>query len=501
MSNNMIDVSTLTEALTNSMIAAGLGQKQVSAPQYKHTIGTPTPTTNLMHGGTGIFGVQGIDRDVFSTRVHPTGLLNALPALATQDTNPVVPYLTGFTSPSGTNPDGVCDDPRVAGQMKSGMLTAIFGRISGMTEDLNTTVIGEHLNRGEFFDLRVIGDPILDSGFGVPEFSNSTGTQAIAQEVLSRLLTLGIFFELELSQMLWTGNPLNNTANGGWLEFPGLDILIGTGKVDAISGTLLPSLDSDVKDYNYNLVDTTSPTIVEVLSALYRTLRKNARTMGMNPTTWAIVMREELFWEISAVWPTLYDTWKAVLINTNSRLVVDAKAEVNERDRLRSEQILVIDGVEVPVIFDDGIVEENGDAGDANFNSNLLDGSQFASNIYFVPLTVAGGMPVTFMEYFNFAGQNGAMEGIGLGKLTEEFWTDGGKFIWTKQRTNWCVNWLSLIRPRVRLLTPHLAGRLDNVAYQPYQHTRQPFNENPYFTNGGDTSRTSPSFQTEWDLA
>ena len=469
-------------------------------PRLKHSISSPSPTTNLMHGPGGIFGVSGLDQDLFSTRVKPSGLLSVLPAFSSRTMNPIVGYLTGLTAAGATQPDAVCDDPPDAGQLKSGTLTAQFGRVSYKSEDLEVNRIGQIINRGEFTDLRVVNDPILDEHFGVPDTVDGNATRAILQEVMARLLTVGVAFENALSQMVWAGNPTNNTAGGGYKEFPGMDILIGTGKVDALNGVALPSLDSDVKDFNYQLVDGSSPTIVEALTYLYRFVKHNAITMNMMPTQWAFVMREELFYELSAVWPCIYDTWRCNVQGDNSRVFVDGRAEVEFRDKMRTGQFLLIDGVQIEVIFDTGIVEENGSAGSANFNANLLDGAQFASNIYLVPMTVVGGRPVTFLEYFDYSGSGGAMEGIAQGNFSSEFWTDGGRFLWTKQHTNWCVNWLAKIEPRLRLLTPHLAGRLDNVAYQPLQHTRDPFNDDPYFVDGGNTSRTSPSLQFEWDL-
>ena len=46
---------------------------------------------------------------------------------------------------------------------------------------------------------------------------------------------------------------------------------------------------------------------------------------------------------------------------------------------------------------------------------------------------------------------------------------------------------------------PWLAARLQNVQYCPLQHTRQPFPDDPYFVDGGRTSRPGPSFYDIWE--
>ena len=60
---------------------------------------------------------------------------------------------------------------------------------------------------------------------------------------------------------------------------------------------------------------------------------------------------------------------------------------------------------------------------------------------------------------------------------------------------------------RVVLRTPHLAARLDNIAYSPLVHLRSPFDKldathsDPYFVKGGVATRTNPAddWYTEWN--
>ena len=80
----------------------------------------------------------------------------------------------------------------------------------------------------------------------------------------------------------------------------------------------------------------------------------------------------------------------------------------------------------------------------------------------------------TFFEYFDYSAMNGVMQAIRDGMLQNEFWSDGGRYLWTTQRTLWCVDWAAKIEPRLRLLTPHLAGRIQNVQYG---STQAPYDE------------------------
>jgi len=295
-----------------------------------------------------------------------------------------------------------------------------------------------------------------------------------------------------LYQQLYIGNPANNNTGGGYREFPGLDILVSTGKVDAISGTTCPSLDSDVKDFNYSLVCSGVNDIVDYMAYMFRYLRHNATRMGFDPVEWVITMRPELFYEITACWPCSYLSYRCNS-NSNSDVVpqLNSSEAVKFRDEMRNGSYLMIDGMRVNVIEDDGIAEEvNGD------NVNIGPG-QYASNIYFLPLSVKGGFGTLYWEYKDYS--KTLIPAAADGRLSQNYWTDGGRFAWTSDIKNWCAIWEALIEPRVILRTPQLAGVIQNVRYQPLQHTRQPFPTDPYFKDGGATSRPGPSLYSDWN--
>lgn len=462
---------------------------------FRHTTPSGTPSTPYMHGPGGIFSQSGISRDLFSTHVRPTGLISALPARGTIDTNPLFGYITGFQDVSGSVAAGVCDDPETAGAIKGCLQTAQFGRYSYMTRESEINALGRRTNRGEFMDLRVVNNPLMETlGIGNP---NVPGNPDLARDVLERMLEVGIAFQRKLLRQVYTGNPANNNVGGGYREFPGLDILIGTDKVDAITGANCPSLDSDIKNFSYGLVDAAGGnTIVNVLTYLMRMLESRSETMGFDPTEWIIAMRQSLFWELTAVWPCSYLTYRCSFnaIDGSKVVNVDAGDHIAMRDAMRAGHYLLIDGKQYPVAIDGGIVEET------NTDTASVTSGCFASDIYVIPVSVRGGLGVTFFEYLDY--MKGAMIGAADGNYAnDDFWTDGGRYLWHKKPpTNWCIQHLAKIEPRLVLLTPHLAGRLQNVQYCPLQHERDALPDDPYFVDGGVTSRAAPSFYSDWNL-
>jgi hypothetical protein len=464
--------------------------------EYKHDLAAGfTVTTNYMHGQGGIFGPAGIDRDVFATRVKPRGLMQILPAIPSIYEQPLVGYLTGFTDDeAGTEKDAVCDTPLGSGHMKSCLQGALFGRYERKTDVFEVNKALRLTNRGEMIDLRVINDPLLESGLSVPSSIPQNASQVLMRQVLALWMNLGVSIERLLGPQVYTGSPVNNSANGGYAEFHGLETLVGTGKIDVITNAVCPALDSYLDDFTYLRVDGNGAALVTRLTAMVRYIKDIASRTGLDPAQWAFVMRRNLFDQIADVWPCAYGTYRcnsgAVNDPAITQLVIDGMAQRAMSEDMRNGLYIKIDGVNYPVIIDDYIPEDSNTT-----NANVVSGC-FASDIYFLPLQVRGGIVSTFFEYFDFSAANGTMQAIMDGHLTNEFWTDGGRFLWTFQKTGWCVEWWAKIEPRLRLLTPHLAGRLLNVGYCPIRHFREDVPASSYFYDGGQTSRNSTLYNS-----
>jgi hypothetical protein len=467
----------------------GLAQALIerAGAQYKHDLPANfTLSTNLMHGPTGIFGTAGAGPDVFSTRIKPRGLLSALPAMPTVDENPIVYYLTGFTAGSGSEPSTPCAECKKPGNMKTCRQGAVFGMICRETDELDLSALGQHVNRGEFFDLRLINDPLLnDAPMWVPPSVPKEASIALNSEVMARWLTLGVEFEQTLARILWGGSPLNNVGTG-YAEPLGIQSLVKTGHTDVINQTSCPSLDSDIKDFKYGQVENDAAGLFRLLTAMWRYVTHNAENMGFMPVQWAFVMRDSLFRVISDLWPCVFASFGCGATALQLQNNTDAMAMRQLASDMYNGRYLEIDHIRIPVLIDDAVPQQESPT------AGLPPGS-FASDIYLLPFTVRGGVPVLFAEYFDFSARNAAIDSAVQGKLGDFYWTDGGKWLWTFSQTKWCVNWSAKIKPRFRLLTPHLAGRLMRIRWTPIQEFRQPFNTDPYFVDGGNyTASNAP---------
>lgn len=435
-------------------------------------------TAQRLHGSGGIFSTPGLERDVISAHVRPYGLASRLPLIPSVDENPRFASLTGFTAPVGSQPTKACDDAPY-GYRKGCNLSARFGMIRYDTSTIEMNKVMLRVNRGDFTDLILRGRLLGFDGTNLAP-GGLTESQVLDIVTMSEMVNVGVLFERELTRQTWQGD--FGTGN----EFPGLDAQIATGQKDADTNVLCPALDSDVKNYGYALL---SNTIVTYLSQLEWYLKYNAMTMGLDPVQWVIVMRPDLWYELTAVWPCAYNTVKcSPAVATNSTVFIDGRENTADRDAMRDGMYIDINGSRYPVVIDVGIFEHN------NTNNANVPAGSYASSIYMVPLTIQGGFPVTYREYIDF--RRASADVSLLRGMEQFFWSDNGVYAWALEQIKWCYKFAAKTEQRVVLRTPQLAGRIDAVRYQPLQHLRESDPSSPYFMDGGVSIRgiTNPPY-------
>lgn len=486
-----------------------IGQAMVEQMQKTQTAGAPVGP--YLHGPGGLFGVRGLKRGVISTHtqitgslgeVIPVGATGAVRDGSTNEINPLFPYITGFLRSDQQEKDGVCDDPPQAAGMKTCILTAQFGRKEFKTRQLEINHVGQHINRGEFDDLVIENGPLVNQMGGLMQgfFGNLSNSQALSagSEMMIRFAEVGIAFQRWFCPQVFTGNPSNNAAGGGYKEFPGLDLLIGTNKVDANSGQACPSLYSDVKDFAYRQVDSSAdPTLMKTLTTMLHILNRKAIQQNLAPVDFRFVMRSDLFYYITEIWACNYLSYRCFSFDgANIDPVGEFSTEtaIRMKEDMRNGSYLLIDGRKYPVIQDDCIMEES----TADNQSIPIGG--YGSDIYILPFSARGGtLRTLYWEYYNY--NQGPMQTVQTIHGSTFFWTDNGVFLWgVKPPDNWCIEAISKVEPRIILRTPQLAGRLQNVVYLPLQHVDDPLPSQPYHVDGGvSTGYPGPSPYSEWN--
>lgn len=497
-----IDTATLDPVKFGQALAEAMMKGMGNQPGLIQKTATGNPVGPYVHGTGGLFGVRGLSRDIISTHTQITGSLGeSLPIKSSFDTNPLFPYITGFIRSDTQEKNAVCDDPEEAAPFKTCIQTTVFGRKEFKSRELEVNRMGQRRNRGEFLDLQLENGPLVASMGGLmKDFFGLTDQAAglAGNDMVMRMVEMGVAFQRWYCPQVYVGNPANSSAGGGYKEFPGLDLLIGTSKVDALTGAACPSLYSYVASFGYRQVSSTSdPDIVRTLTTMTRILTRKAVQQGLSPVQLAIVMREPLFYELTRVWPCQYNTdgcAAPTLTGVTTNITMNDDFQVRQRDAMRAGGYLLIDGRQFPVILDDCIPEDN------RADNGAIPIGGFASDIYIVPLSARGGTIKTlYWEYFDYQSQVLPK----LSRLPTWFWSDGGAFLWTMGAPKlWCVDVSAKTEPRLILRTPQLAARLTDVVYVPLAHTDDPLPSQDYHVNGGvRTGYPSTSPFSEWNLS
>jgi hypothetical protein len=433
---------------------------------------------NVLFGQTmgNAWGVLGLDPKVINAMVLPNlGLIGRLPVSASNELTPIHAYLTGVTAPSADKPTTICGPGPVPGNVKRGTVTWPFGRIAMSTKTVNLTApVGAVLNRGQFRDLQLVGgptDPKIGPNVptGIAGMLNSEAKQSMFEFRMGWIQRHG--------RLLYKGDPSNNTYDGSgdmiYGEPVGLDRMINTGYRDAITAQATPSLDPKILNFGTGV--TANPTkLVQQITALVRYNKKLANDAGLAPTQIALVGSEGLFYEITAVWPCAYDTYRCTLTdNGTDQRVISVDEQIKKTEDMRQGKYLLVDGQQVEWISDDSATETTGD--------NVT----WTTSIYVVPLKFLGNNPGVYVQYFDFdtAPQ---VEFRNLYNQNDKVTTsDNGRFIWVRRSDGFCASMDAVERPRYVLDVPFLSARITNVSYTPLLSMRSGWNDDARFYNGG----------------
>lgn len=458
------------------------------------------PIAPYLHGTGGLFNRRDRENSIFSAIMAPNaGVADALPVFngARNLDNQFggtdwafESLITGQTAGNldtfANQPTTPCADGPVAGLLSFCSIANTLGNYKMSTREVDIFRAGRVSDMTDAFTVQVANE-MPKSIFGTP-----TGTpsiqNAVSNELASRIWEMILGFQRMFYPRVFTGSPANNVGTAA--DIVGLDIHINSGnKVDSLTGTLCGAANSDVKNFGSQLI-TGAGNIMRYLEMADAFTMYKARRQGLGDPTYMIAMRPELWQEITKIIPVtaLLETIASINNLTNGRANVDGQEMLNMRNELRNSMMIPLNGRMVRVVVDDTIAETS--------LGNILGVPTYSSTIYGIPLTVMGGYPVTFWEYYNHDNEQARAIQLAANGLT--WTTDGGLFRWTSEFAKGCLKLNATMTPRLRMRTPQIAWRVDAVAYQPLQHFASYDPSSSYFAGGGVTTGTANKYYSEW---
>lgn len=449
-----------------------------------------------LHGPGSLLGLLGLNPTAINAMVLPTkGLQAELPYFRSDFEQEIFSILTGQTAGSGSEPTANCQDGTQPGQLKMCHQAWPFGRFVKDSQVLDVSRAGRLINRGEFVDMSIIGNPftsMAEAGMTPPV----NPQDALKDEVAKKMNELWVDFYRAYGHLNFDGDPGNtSTSSGGYKEYNGLNKLINTGYRDIYGNVTCPAADSLIQSFGSVTLDANAQMAVTYVSQMIRALSYLGERTGLGDLDSgtleiAMVMRYSAFLKLTEVWPCAYFTTMCTNLNTGSTQFVDAQRQIDLRNEMRAgHYLLTVFGHKIPVIIDDFITE------------TIPVSGTMQSDIYIIPLKVTGGRPVTYFQYFNWNGPNAAVaEGNQMAVPGTFQATGDGRFLMVKKPVNnTCVQVEAIEKKRLICEAPFLGGRLTNVRYTVIEHERNATGTTPdgsygYQPNGGVYYNAAPYF-------
>lgn len=459
------------------------------------------PIGPYLHSTGGLFNRRDRENPIFSAMMSPNaGVADAIPVFngARNLDNQFGAtdwafdsLITGQTAGNldtfANQPTLPCADGPTAGSMKFCTMVNTTGNYKMSTVEVFDDRAGRVADMVDAFTVQVANE-MPRSVFGTPTATPSL-QNAVSNELASRIWEMVNGFQRMFYPRVFTGSPANNVGEAR--DIVGLDIHINSGnKVDASSQQVCTAANSDVKNFGNALITSTTANIMAYLEMADAFVMYKARKQGLGTPTYMIAMRPELWQEITKIIPVraLQEVIAAINAVTNGRANVDGTTMQNERNAMRDAMMIPLNGRMVRVVIDDTIAETN--------LGNIAGVPTYTSTIYGIPLTVLGGYPVTFWEYFNH--DNNQARVIQQASGGFRWTTDGGMFKWTSDFKQGCLKLNATFTPRLRMRTPQIAWRIDGVGYQPLQHFSSWDPNSSYFVDGGNTTGNAQKYYASW---
>lgn len=429
--------------------------------------------------GGGIWSSNaGVRPGRFSAMPRARSLTQYLGVRKSEYAQEVLETMTGLTASSGTNATGWCDTPPGLGQLKTCQQTYTFGKYFIKAALNPLPEIGMMRTRAEVPGYLFNPDPALRNQY-IPDimYSLPDGRSALAHE----LFKVGAEMERSFGLVSITGNPATASASTstGWIkEFRGLDTQIKTGYVDAITSVACPAMDSAVQTFTVDIGSVIGGgdgrNITQAVTDMYYGLKDRGLAVGMD-VQFGIVIRQELWRALTEVWACQYSTYRCV---GSSALPVVTDSGVTNALRLEMQNgmYLLVDGIQVPVFFADGIP------------SATADSITFVQDMYIVPLSW-NGIPLIYNEYFDMGNQY-TREYAQFADSDDTRVLNDGMYLVGARSSGICKEYLFASQWRVILDTPFLAGRIDDISFKYRAPTRPPYPGASGYVDGGATYRT-----------
>lgn len=472
-----------TEKQVSHMIDQGI----LDFAQKNDPSSSTATASSVLHGQSftnpsqlGLFSRPGVRPERLSAFMRPHSMARLLRPKKSEMINEIVEILTGQTAGSGSNATDWCAPGPLAGALKTCAQIYPFGNFKMNTRVVPLQEVGQRVNRADL-DAIILNTPPQDNPL-VPDMAYRFPRGQQDQFALE-FFNLGNEIERQLEKEMWQGVVGTDSGiRGWWKDMNSISSLVKTGYQDAYGGALCPAADSTVVAWNADVGATVGGrNIVQAYSDTHYAMMDIAESVGMEGTVFAWFMRKEKFRALTQVWECQYLTSRCQSDSAGQPILVTGSEQTKLREDMQKGRYLLIDGMEVPVYFTDGIPLEQL-AGGAN---KIL-----RSDDFLLPISW-NGIPLINLEYKDMA--NEAAQILANMVYTSAMFLNNGMYLLTKNEKEGCVEFSLSSKMRMFLEAPFLSARIDDVSftYQAPTRSADPGVTFNGYANGGVTYRTA----------
>lgn len=476
---------TLEQIKEAKEIAAALGMSTGEKHDVFSTTLTNQSLYNFNPGNTaqyGLFQTPGGRPGIWNATAHPRTFTTEVPFEPTTVWQELLDIMTGVTATTGTNSTSSCAAAPTPGVLKTMRIPYTFGIINMDTRTFDVTQVGAVNNRSvmkkDIYNQKVEENPF------VPNIPGIAGDNLAGDELRAALYALGVAVERAVGTVNFTGVAAteDNAVPGIARQWAGLDALIKTGYTDSVTGLAAAVVDSDIQTFNANVVggsDAFSRDIVDAINDLIYGLRERARQVASATPTHALIMRGDLFRQITRIWAE-QDAFYHVTGAAGTPISVMGSELQNERREMQRGRMLILDDdSRIPVIIDDTI------------ERRTMGNNFYSSDIYVVAMEW-GGVQTLKYQFFNMANTTAEdLASFGTGSIGNSVTINNGLYRLFRFETGGCTHWKIFARPRLILDAPFVHGKLQGAQYNSYYKQQDPLPGMSFHRNGGRSYNTS----------
>jgi hypothetical protein len=428
-------------------VGNGVDYGAFKALTRKHTVAGTSNELGVSLNETAFFVDCALEAPIINLTAQPRNtLLGIIPNERTNLTEIKVGFLTGLNDgTTGAPQDEPCDDAEVLDTSYTFCKVSLpIARRQIRTKTGEIDVLIEKACRGIYTDFYVVGDVRGVSATPSMQFTPNDSNLIIEGALMNNMKGKARVFNKWIQTQLYTGDPANNTAGGGYKEFIGLDLLLsGNYPVDMapyLEGSAAvgdcAALNSDLKNFGGECLGGGVNSIYEFVQEADHTVMIRSHNSDVERGGLLMIMHPIMLKGFSDSWTCEEVGYGCAGAVTNANDGGSGTYALDGRNRILNERTVTVNGNVYSIVLDN------------NIEITEVTPGTYESKIYGIPRTLNGEVALK-MQSKDYRAYQDVLAPVN-GMWNESVgWSDGGNYLHTIERKVTCFEVVTKTEPRL----------------------------------------------------